>query len=72
MQTVMRLGDVDPYEPDRIIRPSGDRGFGILRVRVPEQAGVEMEDRIELHAIDLPLADRKRVVLAPGGNGRVE
>jgi len=72
MQTVMLLGDADTNEPDWIIRTGRNRGIRVFRVCVPKQTGIVTENRVVVHAIDLPLTDREWVMLAADCYGRIE
>ena len=58
--------------PTGLFGPAGMVAFGVARVRVPEQIGVVVEDRQIEDAGDLPVADRKRVLLAADRHWRVE
>src|SRR5262245_41480896 len=67
VDAVVLLREVDPHDANGIVRPGSDARLGMGSVGVPEEVGVVEERRIALDALDLPLADRKRVVHATHG-----
>src|SRR5450759_4525286 len=66
---VVFLGEIDPYQPDRIVRPRRQRLLirGVLGV--PEELRVVMKLRIAGDAIDFPVAHRQVIGFVANGGG---
>src|SRR5258706_11620887 len=65
----MRFRQVDPHRTDRTVRTGCELDLLVARLRIPEEVGVVVVGRIPADTIDLPLADRKRIVRASDGGG---
>src|SRR5690606_741206 len=64
MDAVVLLRQVHPDYADRIVRAWLEGRLRMAGVGIPEQVRVVVEGRVAGNAVDLPFADRQRVVLA--------
>jgi hypothetical protein len=63
VNAVVRLGQVDPGHAHRVVGAGGNLDLLVARLRIPEQLGIVVVDRVGGDTLDLPVADRQWVAL---------
>src|SRR5579862_5444838 len=64
MNAIMFLREIDPNDANRVPRPRLNLSLIIRGVSVPEELRVVVEYRIRQHSPDLPIPNRKGIMLA--------